>query len=55
MKSDDPGRFRDHAEYCSLQAEDAIDPIDKKAWLKVADDWMQMAEATRRRRSQGLE
>jgi hypothetical protein len=55
MKDDDPGRFHAHAEYCSLQAEQAVDPIDKKAWLKVADDWLQMAEAAQRRRGQGLE
>lgn len=48
MKSDDPGRLRDHAEYCSQQAEKAVDSIDKRAWLKVAGDWLQMAEAAQR-------
>jgi len=51
MKSDDR-RFRDHVDYCRLEAEKSVDPADKKAWLKVAGDWLKMAEQARRYRDQ---
>jgi hypothetical protein len=51
MKSDDR-RIRDHVDYCRLQAEKSVDPADKKAWLKVAGDWLKMAEQARRHRDQ---
>jgi len=51
MKSDsDPSRFREQAEYCRMQARKASDPKDKEAWLKIAGDWVQMAEDAQRRR-----
>jgi len=49
MNSDDPNRYREQAEYCRTQAKKASDPKDKEAWLKVAADWLQMAEDAERR------
>jgi hypothetical protein len=50
MSSDDPNRFREQAEYCRLQAKKAADLRDKEAWLKIAGDWIHMAEEAERRR-----
>lgn len=47
---DDPGGYREQANYCRLQAEKASDPKDKAAWLKVAGDWLQLAEEADHRR-----
>jgi hypothetical protein len=47
---EDPDRFREQAEYCRLQARKASDPRDKEAWLRVAGDWIEMAEDAERRR-----
>jgi hypothetical protein len=50
--NDNPFRFRNLAEQCRLQASKASDPRDKEAWLRLADDWIQMAENEERRRDQ---
>jgi hypothetical protein len=36
--SDDAARFRKQAEQCLEQAAKALSPLDKEAWLRVAED-----------------
>jgi hypothetical protein len=48
--SDDAGRFRRHAEEARLQAEKSISPLDKEAWLKVAVEWLKLAQSVEDRR-----
>jgi hypothetical protein len=50
MSEDDTDRYREQAEYCRLQAKNASSPKDQEAWLKIAGDWLQMAEDAERRR-----
>jgi hypothetical protein len=38
-----PDDYRAKAEECRLQAERAFSPLDKKAWLQLAADWLAMA------------
>jgi hypothetical protein len=47
---DDPIHFREQAEYCRLQAQKSSDPKEKATWLKVASDWLQLAEGTEARK-----
>ena len=42
MTGIDPDRFRKHAEECHEQA--AKNPVDKQAWLRLADDLIKIAE-----------
>jgi len=51
MTEIDAERFRKEAEECRQQAEKTVDPIDKEAWLKLAADWMRLAQDADRRRS----
>jgi hypothetical protein len=46
-------RYRREAEECRQNAERAIRPIDREAWLRLADDWAKLAEATEFRRVTG--
>jgi hypothetical protein len=43
-------RFRNEAEKCRQQAAKAISPLDKEAWLRLAADWIKLAEAAEERR-----
>jgi hypothetical protein len=36
--------FRSHADECRHQAERAINQQAKERWLKIAEDWLRMAE-----------
>jgi len=47
--SDDAARFRKQAEECRDQAAKAISPIDKEAWLRVAEEWLKLALSAERR------
>jgi hypothetical protein len=38
-------RYRREAEECRQNAEHAIRPIDREAWLRLAADWAKLAEA----------
>jgi hypothetical protein len=40
----DPNRFQAHAERCQKIAETCVDPLDKKAWQKLAADWLMVAD-----------
>ena len=42
-------RFLNEAEECLKQAQIAINPLDKKAWLQLAEDWMKLARAAKER------
>ena len=37
-------RFRSKATECRHLAETAINPLDKEAWLQLAEDWIKLAE-----------
>lgn len=44
----DEERYREEAEKCRQMAEKVFSPLDKEAWLKLAEDWLRltlMAEA----------
>jgi hypothetical protein len=45
MANDDAKRFREQAEECRQQAEKAKSPLDKEAWLRVAGEWIKLAQA----------
>jgi hypothetical protein len=46
--SDDAARFRKQAEEARQYAEKAISPLDKEAWLRVAGEWIKLAESAER-------
>jgi hypothetical protein len=50
MRETDADRFLGLAEECLKEAEKAITPLDKEAWLKLAEEWMQLARAAKERR-----
>jgi hypothetical protein len=41
--------FLGEAEECVRQAEMAINPLDRRAWLELAEDWMKLARAAKER------
>jgi hypothetical protein len=45
MSDDEADMFRRQAEECRLQAEKAVSPLDKEAWLRVAGDWIKLAQS----------
>ena len=38
-------RFRHQAEECELNARKAIRPLDQEAWLRLAADWVKLAQS----------
>ena len=46
----DAARFRKQAEECREQAAKAVSPLDKEAWLPVAEEWLKLALSTEKRR-----
>lgn len=48
--SDDADRFRKQAEEARQQAEKSISPVDKEAWLRVAVEWLKLAQSVDDRR-----
>ena len=50
MTDDDTERFRQQAEECRREAEKAISPLDKEAWLKLAADWLRLGQDIEARR-----
>jgi hypothetical protein len=46
MSSDDADRYRKQAEECRQQARKAVSPLDKEAWLRVAEEWLNLAQST---------
>jgi hypothetical protein len=51
MPKTEAERFRKEAEECREQAEKAISPLDKEAWLRLAADWIKPAQNAEERRS----
>jgi hypothetical protein len=45
MSNSDADRFRKQAEECRQQAEKAVSPLDKEAWLRVAAEWIKLAQS----------
>ena len=43
------GQILNEVEECLRQAEIAIEPLDKRAWLELAEDWMKLARALKER------
>jgi anaerobic glycerol-3-phosphate dehydrogenase len=50
MSEDDADRFRRQAEECRQEAERAVSLLDKEAWLRVASEWIKLAQAAEERR-----
>jgi hypothetical protein len=51
MSDDYAAKFRRQAEECRAQAAKAVNPIDKEAWLRLAEEWLKMASSVDARRS----
>jgi hypothetical protein len=49
MSDADIARLRKQAEESRQMAERAINPLDKEAWLKVASEWIKLAQAAEER------
>jgi hypothetical protein len=43
-------KFRREAEECRQNTEQATNPIDREAWLRLAEDWMKLARGEDPRR-----
>ena len=46
--SDDAARFRKQADEAREHASRAHSPLDKEAWLRVAEEWLKLAESAER-------
>jgi hypothetical protein len=49
MSSNDADRFRQQADECREQAERAMSPLDKERWLRLAGNWITMAQEAENR------
>jgi len=54
MAETDAERFRQEAEECRRFAERSASQIDKEAWLRLAGDWIKLAENAEQRRRHWL-
>jgi hypothetical protein len=43
MSDHEAAKFRQQADECREQAAKAISPLDKEAWLRVAEEWLRLA------------
>jgi hypothetical protein len=43
--SDDADRFRKEAEEARQQAEKSVNPLGKEAWLRLATEWLKLAQS----------
>ncbi len=50
MPEDDARGLRKQAEECRQQAAKAISPLDKETLLRVAEEWIRLAQSTEERR-----
>jgi hypothetical protein len=50
MHRDDAARFRKQAEESREQAAKAVSPLDKEAWLRLAEEWLKLAMTVEGRR-----
>jgi len=46
MPNNDPARFRQQAKECVEQAERSISHLDKETWLRVAAEWLKLAQSS---------
>jgi hypothetical protein len=44
--SADAARFRRQAEEATEEAAKTISPLDKEAWLRLAEEWLKLASST---------
>ncbi|KJC52198.1 hypothetical protein UB31_09655 [Bradyrhizobium sp. LTSP849] len=44
MSEQDVARFRAQADECRQQAERAVSALDKEAWLRLAGEWIKLAQ-----------
>jgi hypothetical protein len=49
--SNDSDRFRRQADECRQLAAKALNPLDKEAWLRLAEEWLKLAISVEERRS----
>jgi hypothetical protein len=54
MPETDSDRFRQEAEECRKLAERSVSHLDKEAWLRLAADWIKLAEEAAERRRHWL-
>jgi hypothetical protein len=54
MLETDADRFRQEAEECRKLAASALSQLDKEAWLRLAADWINLAENAEQRRRHWL-
>jgi hypothetical protein len=54
MPESDADRFRQEAEECRKLAASAVSQLDKEAWLRLAADWIKLAENAEQRRRRWL-
>jgi hypothetical protein len=45
VMSDDAARFRKQAEECQGAGSKALSPLDKEAWLRLAEEWLKLASS----------
>ena len=45
----DIAKYRMHAEACLEHAAKAVKPVDKEAWLALAEGWIKLAQARERK------
>jgi hypothetical protein len=50
MSDQDIARFRAQAEDCRQHAERAISLLDKESWLRLAGEWIKLAQDAEQRR-----
>ena len=50
MSGDEADRFRKQDEECREQAAKSVSTLDKEAWLRVAEEWLRLAQSTENQR-----
>jgi hypothetical protein len=48
--SDDALRFRKQAEEATEEAAKSVSLLDKEAWLRLAEEWLKLAQSVEERR-----
>jgi hypothetical protein len=54
MTETDAERFRQEADECRKLAERSASQFDKEAWLRLASDWIKLAESAEQRQRRWL-
>jgi hypothetical protein len=52
MSNEASARYRTQAEEAQQHAAEAISPLDKEAWLRIAEEWLKLATSARTRTDQ---